>query len=58
MLNDMPAGNMLFSTDTNLLNYFGIVYVTVDTTNLDPKYANYPLLPHKIDGRLYNLLGS
>jgi hypothetical protein len=58
MLNDMPTGNMTFSTDPNLNNYFGIVYVTVDTTGLDPKYLNYPLLPHKIDGRMFNLLGK
>jgi len=49
---------MLFSTDLNLNNYFGIVFVTVDTSSLDPKYRNYPLLPHKVDGRLYNPLGS
>jgi hypothetical protein len=58
MLNDMPTGNMLFSTDSNLNNYFGIVYVTVDTSNLDPRFTNYPLLPHKIEGRLYNPLGK
>lgn len=58
MLNDMPTGNMLFSTDPNINNYFGIVFVEVDTTALDPKYINYPLLPHKIDGRMYNLLGK
>ena len=58
MLNDMPTGEMLFSTDNNLNNYFGIVFVEVDTTGLDPKYLNYPLLPHKIDGRMYNPLGK
>jgi hypothetical protein len=58
MLNDMPTGNMLFSTDPNINNYFGIVFVTVDTTGLDPRYLNYPLLPHRIDGRMYNLLGT
>jgi hypothetical protein len=58
MLNDMPTGNMLFSTDSNINNYFGIVYVTVDTTGLNPKYLNYPLLPHRMDGRLYNPLGK
>jgi hypothetical protein len=58
ILNDMPTGDMLFSTDSNINNYFGIVYVEVDTTGLDSKYLNYPLLPHKIDGRLYNPLGS
>ena len=58
MLNDMPTGDMLFSTDPNINNYFGIVFVEVDTTALDPKYSNYPLLPHKVDGRMYNLLGK
>lgn len=58
MLNDMPTGNMLFSTDPNINNYFGIVYVEVDTSGLDPKYLNYPLLPHRIDGRMYNPLGN
>jgi len=58
MLNDMPTGNMLFSTDPNINNYFGIVFVEVDTSNLDPRFNNYPLLPHKIEGRLYNPLGK
>lgn len=58
MLKDMPTGNMLFSTDSNIINYFGIVFVEVDTSGLDPKYSNYPLLPHKIDGRMYNPLGK
>nr|YP_009498201.1 hypothetical protein [Lactarius deliciosus]AWX52987.1 hypothetical protein [Lactarius deliciosus] len=58
MLNDMPTGNMLFSTDPNINNYFGIVYVEVDTTGLDPKYTNYPLLPHRIGDRMYNCLGK
>jgi hypothetical protein len=58
MLNDMPTGDMKFSTDPNIMNYFGIVFVTVDTTNLDPRYSNYPLLPHKMDGRMYNPLGK
>jgi hypothetical protein len=58
MLNDMPTGNMQFSTDPNINNYFGIVFVEVDTTNLDPKYLNFPLLPHKIEGRMFNLLGK
>jgi hypothetical protein len=58
MLNDMPTGDMLFSTDSNINNYFGIVFVEVDTSGLNPKYINYPLLPHKIDGRMYNPLGK
>jgi hypothetical protein len=58
MLNDMPTGETLFSTDPNINNYFGIVFVEIDTTNLDSKYMNYPLLPHRLEGRLYNLLGK
>jgi hypothetical protein len=58
MLNDMPTGEMLFSTDQDLNNYFGIVFVEVDTTGLDPKYLNYPLLPHRIGDRMYNCLGK
>lgn len=50
--------NAYFYTDPKLDNYFGIVFVEVDTTNLNPKYLNYPLLPHKIDGRMYNPLGK
>lgn len=58
MLNPMPTGQAKLSSDTNLNNYFGMVYVEIDTTNINPKYTNYPLLPHKIDGRLYNGLGT
>jgi DNA polymerase type B, organellar and viral len=58
MLNDMPTGDMLFSTDSKLENYFGIVFVTVDTTGLESRFKNYPLLPHKIEGRMYNPLGN
>jgi hypothetical protein len=58
MLNDIPTGDMLFSTDNNLNIYFGVVFVEVDTSNFNSKYLNYPLLPHKIDGRMYNTLGK
>jgi DNA polymerase type B, organellar and viral len=58
MLNEMPTGDMLFSTDPDLYNYFGIVFVEVNTTNFKLNYLNYPLLPHKIDGRMYNPLGK
>lgn len=58
MLNEMPTGNSIYSTDTNLNNYFGIIYVTVDSSNLDSRYLSYPLLPHRVDDRLYNLLGK
>lgn len=34
----------------------GVVYSY--TSNLNSKYLNYPLLPHKIEGRLYNPLGK
>jgi DNA polymerase type B, organellar and viral len=58
MLNDMPTGNMQFSTDPNINNYFGVVFVEVDTSSLDPKYWDYPLLPHRIGDRMYNPLGK
>jgi hypothetical protein len=58
MLNDMPTGETLFSTDPNVNNYFGIVFVEVDTSGLDPLYTNYPLLPHKLNSRMYNPLGK
>jgi hypothetical protein len=58
MLNPMPIGNMLFSTDTNLDNYFGIVYVSIDTANFDTRYSNYPLLPMIIEDRMFNPLGT
>ena len=54
----MPTGNMNFSTDPNINNYFGIVFVTGDTTDLDPRYLDFPLLPHRLDGRMYNPLGK
>jgi hypothetical protein len=47
---------MVFSTDIVLNNYFGIVNVSVDTSNLDFKYINYPLLPTRIEGKMYNSL--
>lgn len=49
--------DILFSTDPDLINYFDIIFIEIDTSNLNPKYLNYPLLPHKIDGRMYNPLG-
>jgi len=52
---------LLFVTvtlDSILENYFGLVYITVDTSNLDPKYMHYPLLPHRLEGRMYNPLGK
>ena len=58
MLNDMPTGDMLFSTDPDLNNYFGIVFIEVNTFNLNSNYLNFPLLLHKIDGRMYNPLGK
>lgn len=59
MLNPMPGGQILFSTDHNLNNYFGIVFVTVNTIEFEnSNYKNYPCLPIKIDGRMYNTLGK
>lgn len=50
--------DILFSTDLDLINYFGIIFIEIDTSNLNPKYLNYPLQPHKIDGTMYNPLGK
>jgi hypothetical protein len=58
MLNPMPIGNMLFSTDKDLNNYFGIVFVSVDTSNPEKIYKFYPLLPIRINDRMYNPLAA
>ena len=58
MLNPMPTGNPIFSTDHNLDNYFGIVFVSVNTYNLLENKQNYPLLPIRLDQRMYNVLGQ
>lgn len=58
MLNLMPTGNPTYSTDSELNNYFGIVFVEVNANSISSTYANYPLLPHRIDGRMYNPLGT
>lgn len=61
MLLDMPTGNALMSTDPDLYNYFGIVYVRVWTPrNPDNSYKilKYPPLPFKTqDERLINPIG-
>lgn len=50
--------DILFSTDPDLINYFGIIFIEIDTSNLNPKYLNNPFLHHKIDGIMYNPLGQ
>lgn len=56
IFNVMPTSNMKFNTDKVLNNYLGFVYVSVDTSNLKSKYINYPLLPYRIESRMYNPL--
>ncbi len=58
MLNNMPTGETLFSTNPNINNYFEIVYIKIDATGLNPFYQNNPLLPYKIDRRVNNPLGK
>jgi len=43
MLNDMPIGDMTKSSDTNLYNYFGFCYVTVNV----PENIINPILPFR-----------
>ena len=57
MLNPMPVDKPIFSTDHNLDNYFGIVYVSVNTLNFTGEKNKFPLLPLRIDNRMYNVLG-
>nr|QWO71407.1 DNA polymerase [Termitomyces sp. K2P1] len=45
MLKDLPVGEMSKSTDTNLNNYFGFCYATVNV----PKGIRAPLLPFRRD---------
>lgn len=50
--------DILFSTDLILINYFGIIFIKIDTSNLNPKYLNYPLLHQKYYWIMYNPLGK
>nr|YP_009568387.1 hypothetical protein [Orbilia oligospora]QBL02019.1 hypothetical protein [Orbilia oligospora] len=61
MLNPLPGGQAKMSNDTNLENYFGVVYAKISTpTNSNGDYINlkYPPLPFKCDnGSLINPIG-
>jgi hypothetical protein len=55
MLNDMPIGNLIKSSDTNLDNYFGFCYATVNV----PDNINKPILPFRDElGNVYNPTGN
>jgi hypothetical protein len=55
MLKDMPIGNMIKSTDTNLDNYFGFCYATVEV----PENNHNPILPFRDEfGNIYNPVGN
>lgn len=43
MLNDMPVGDPILSTDTNLNSYFGFCYAKI----IPPKNLDILLIPHK-----------
>jgi hypothetical protein len=50
MLNDMPVGDPILSTDTNLNSYFGFCYAKI----IPPKNLDILLIPHKNDkGEIY-----
>jgi hypothetical protein len=55
MLNDMPIGNIIKSTDTNLDNYFVFCYAKVNV----PTEVKKPILPFRDDfGNVYNPVGN
>jgi hypothetical protein len=55
MLKDMPVGNLVKSSDTNLDNYFGFCYVTVEV----PESCKNPALAYRDSrGSIYNPVGS
>ena len=55
MLQDMPIGNIVKSTDSNLDNYFGFCYATVNV----PKNVNNPVLSYRDElGNVYNPVGN
>jgi DNA polymerase type B, organellar and viral len=55
MLQDMPIGKLIKSTDNNLNNYFGFCYATVEI----PNNINKPILPFRDDlGNVYNPVGT
>jgi hypothetical protein len=55
MLKDLPIGNISRSTDTNIDNYFGFCYASVNV----PKNIRAPILPFRTDnGRLIYPTGN
>lgn len=55
MKNDLPIGNLIKSTDTNLDNYFGFVYASVEY----PENVNIPILPFRDEDRnIYYPVGN
>jgi hypothetical protein len=55
MLNDMPIGKIIKSTDTNLDNYFGFCYASVTV----PSNVKNPVLPFRNEyGEVYNPVGN
>lgn len=55
ILNDMPVGNPVYTTNTNLKDLFGFVYADIKT----PDDLFNPVLPYRTeDGLLINSLGS
>lgn len=55
MLKDMPIGSLIKSSDTNLDNYFGFCYATVEV----PQHINNPVLPFRGEfGNIYNPIGN
>jgi hypothetical protein len=55
MLKDIPIGPLIKSSDTNLDNYFGFCYATVNV----PDYINKPLLPFRYElGNVFNPTGN
>lgn len=55
MLNDMPIGKLIKSTDNNLNNYFGFCYASVEI----PNNINKPILPFRDElGNVYNPVGT
>lgn len=55
MMNDMPLGKPVYSTDPDLDNYFGVVKARIKT----PAFLEYPVLPKRCeDGRIRCLLGE
>jgi hypothetical protein len=55
MLKDMPVGNIIKSSDTNLDNYFGFCYAAVNV----PSHVKNPVLSYRDDlGNVYNPTGN